>query len=366
MKNYFFAFVWSILVLCSCGSNARKSTITAEKAYQGVSNYCHSEYDWSVAEDNPDIMGLEMGEETEGAYHVVFRSYTGALVHFYVDKASGSTRMVESVPALGVENEIGTINLFDYLDPRDLAGRWAEKSAERIAAVFTPTENGYYVHIGWHEPGLAQYETWEMTAVPSRSGKLVYKDGIHNYLSFEHEGDAEYVVETDYTDGAGTFSLNKDGELVWNDRKDGSKTVFFRTDTKVDGAAAPELFPRVLQLCRYIPDHQLLPEAADYMTEDLYQAFADAFDAPAAEDGTIDDREWLYNLVTGNGGSLPFYSVASVVRTAPAEALATISVQDLWEEGGEPSGEPRRHQMNLILQDGHWLIADFDNCKQKL
>ena len=86
------------------------------KAYQGVSNYCHSEYDWSIAEDNPSIMGIEMGEETDSAYQVVFRSYTGALVYFYVDKTSGSTRMVESVPALGVESEAGTINLFDYLE----------------------------------------------------------------------------------------------------------------------------------------------------------------------------------------------------------------------------------------------------------
>jgi hypothetical protein len=245
-------------------------------------------------------------------------------------------------------------------------GRWVEKSAERIAAVITPTESGYAVHIGWHEPGLAQYETWEMAAVSSRSGKLSYKDGTHTILSFEYEADTEYAVETDYTDGTGTFALNKDGELVWTDREDGSKTVFFRTDTKVDGAEAPELFPRALQLCRYIPDHQLLPEAANYMTEDLYKAFADAFDAPPAEDGTIDDNEWLYTLVTGNGGALPFYSVASVVRTAPDEALATVGVQDLWEEGGEPAGEPRMHQMNLVLQGGHWLIADFDGCKQKL
>ena len=89
--------------------------VTAEKAYQGVSNYCHSEYDWSIAEDNPSIMGIEMGEETDSAYQVIFRSYTGALVYFYVDKTSGSTRMVEFVPALNLETEAGTINLRDYL-----------------------------------------------------------------------------------------------------------------------------------------------------------------------------------------------------------------------------------------------------------
>jgi hypothetical protein len=46
---------------------------------------------------------------------VVFRSYTGAFVHFYVNKTNGATRMVERVPNLNVEEDAGTINLFDYL-----------------------------------------------------------------------------------------------------------------------------------------------------------------------------------------------------------------------------------------------------------
>ena len=102
-------------LICSCGNTATQSKISAEMALEGVTNYCHSAYDWSIAEDNPSIMGVEMGEETDSAYQVVFRSYTGALVNFYVDKTGGTTRMVESVPALGIEEETGTINLFDYL-----------------------------------------------------------------------------------------------------------------------------------------------------------------------------------------------------------------------------------------------------------
>ena len=100
---------------CQHKDNASSSKITAEMAFEGVSNYCHSAYDWSAAEENPDIMGLEMGEETDSAYHVVFRSYTGALVNFYVDKTSGTMRMVEYVPALDRQEEAGTMNLFDYL-----------------------------------------------------------------------------------------------------------------------------------------------------------------------------------------------------------------------------------------------------------
>jgi len=85
-------------------------------AYEGVSNYCHNTYDWSIAEDNPSIMYVQMGEETNSAYQVVFRSYTGAFVYFYIDKTSGTTKMEEYVPIFDVRNEAGTIDIFDYLD----------------------------------------------------------------------------------------------------------------------------------------------------------------------------------------------------------------------------------------------------------
>ena len=131
MKYIAFIFIFVVLFLCSCGNNKVNDTqstdlqtedtlrtITEEMAYEGVNNYCHKEYDWGVAKDNPDIMYVQIGEETDSAYQVVFRSYTGAFVHFYVNKTSGTTKMVEKVPSLNVEEEAGTINLFDYLEKR--------------------------------------------------------------------------------------------------------------------------------------------------------------------------------------------------------------------------------------------------------
>ena len=108
MKQIALLFLLATMLLCSCSSkstNESQSKITAEMAYEGVSNYCHSEYDWSMAEDNPDIMGVEMGEETDSVYQVIFRSYTGAFVNFYVDKTSGTTRMEEYVPTLDVKRD---------------------------------------------------------------------------------------------------------------------------------------------------------------------------------------------------------------------------------------------------------------------
>jgi hypothetical protein len=115
MKHIAFSFVLTVLLFCSCGSNTIKSEITAEMAFEGVSNYCYSAYDWSIAEKNPSIMYVQMGEETDSAYLVVFRSYTGAFVNFYVDKTSGTTRMEEYVPTLDVKSNAGTIDIFDYL-----------------------------------------------------------------------------------------------------------------------------------------------------------------------------------------------------------------------------------------------------------
>ena len=122
MKQIVLLFLLASMLLCSCGSKSTKesqSKITAEMALEGVTNYCHNAYDWSMAEDNPDIMGVQMGEESDSAYQVVFRSYTGAFVNFYVDKSSGTTRMEEYVPNLDIKEDAGTIDLFDYIDKKE-------------------------------------------------------------------------------------------------------------------------------------------------------------------------------------------------------------------------------------------------------
>jgi len=118
MKRIGFIFMLMTMLFCSCGSNAPKSEITAEMALIGVSNYCHSAYDWSAAEENPSIMYVEMGDETDSAYQVVFRSYTGAFVYFNVDKSSGTTKIEEYVPALNVRSDAGTIEIYDYLNTK--------------------------------------------------------------------------------------------------------------------------------------------------------------------------------------------------------------------------------------------------------
>jgi hypothetical protein len=155
LKYIAFTFVILALFLCSCHNNqagvAQSSdvqtedtlrTITADMAYEGVNNYCHSAYDWSVAKDNPDIMYLTMGEETDSAYQVVFRSYTGSLTHFYVDKLTGKTRIVTKVPNLGVEEDNGTIDLHDYLGKEKSA---KASSSDKEASTDNKSLTGHFV-----------------------------------------------------------------------------------------------------------------------------------------------------------------------------------------------------------------------------
>ena len=91
------------------------SSITSDMAYEAVNNYCHQNYDWSISEENPDIMYVTLGDETENEYKVVFRSYTGSFRYFYVDKQTGNARIVDYVPTLDLEEEAGSISIYDYL-----------------------------------------------------------------------------------------------------------------------------------------------------------------------------------------------------------------------------------------------------------
>ena len=69
LKFIAFTFVFLVLFLCSCRNNkadvAQSSdaqtedtlrTITEDMAYEGVDNYCHSAYDWSVAKESSKLV----------------------------------------------------------------------------------------------------------------------------------------------------------------------------------------------------------------------------------------------------------------------------------------------------------------------
>ena len=127
---------------------------------------------------------------------------------------------------------------------------------------------------------------------------------------------------------------------------------------------------RAGELCRYIPDHELLERSKDYMTEDFY-ALLDTMFYRLPEHEAL-DHEWLYYFVTGNGGTIADYEVQSVEQTDANHAVATILVRQKWAEcppdetGGTASaeeGDVEEHRLYMERVNGRWLMADFDEHK---
>jgi len=123
------------------------------------------------------------------------------------------------------------------------------------------------------------------------------------------------------------------------------------------------LTDRTLELCQYIPDHVLKPEAKEAMTPDFFRALSEAFNAPVADYGEIGDNEWLWYFVTGNGGSEPVYSVKSVSQTDKDSARAIITVRQKWEDGSFAEEDAKEYEVLLKRVDGQWLLDDFDGKK---
>ena len=119
---------------------------------------------------------------------------------------------------------------------------------------------------------------------------------------------------------------------------------------------------RAEELCRYIPDHELLEVSRDYMTEDFYAVLDTMFYRLPAHEAL--DHEWLYYFVTGNGGTMANFEVVGVEQTDETHAVATIHVRQVWEDGSfDPETDIEEHQLYMELVNGEWLMADFDEHK---
>lgn len=123
-----------------------------------------------------------------------------------------------------------------------------------------------------------------------------------------------------------------------------------------------QLQKRAAELCKYIPDHELLKKSKDYMTTDFYAVLDTMFNQLPEFEAM--DHEWLYYFVTGNGGTIADYEVTGVEKTDKTHAVATIKVRQKWEDGSfDESSDIEEHKLYMEKVDGQWLISDFDEHK---
>lgn len=128
------------------------------------------------------------------------------------------------------------------------------------------------------------------------------------------------------------------------------------------GDSEKQLKERAAELCKYIPDHELLEQSRDYMTEDFYAVLDTMFNRLPNHEAM--DHEWLYYFVTGNGGTIADYEVVGIEMIDKNHAVATISVRQKWEDGSfDKSSDIEEHRLEMENVNGQWLMADFDGHK---
>ncbi|MCR5819810.1 MAG: hypothetical protein K6F94_02510 [Bacteroidaceae bacterium] len=118
---------------------------------------------------------------------------------------------------------------------------------------------------------------------------------------------------------------------------------------------------RAAELCKYIPDHELLESSKDYLTEDFYSVLDTMFNMSEHEPM---EHEWLYYFVTGNSGTIADYEVVKVEQKDKDHAVATIRVRQKWDDGSIAEGSDfEDHLLYMERVDEDWLMADFDGHK---
>ena len=123
------------------------------------------------------------------------------------------------------------------------------------------------------------------------------------------------------------------------------------------------LSERALELCQYVPDHVLKPEAKDHMTPEFFRSLSEAFDAPVVDYGEIGDNEWLWYFVTGNDAATPEFTVKSISLVDETHAVATIAVQKRSDVTQELFDDVAEYPVEMVRVDGQWLLDDFDGKK---
>ena len=112
-----FSYILNTLAVIDRSSERK---LTDEQAVSAVRKYCFSTIpgleDMANSGESPVYWDVSSSSENETV--VVFRSYTGALIHYYINRVTGDTYVTEFVPGIMHEEELTgeSLNLWDYTD----------------------------------------------------------------------------------------------------------------------------------------------------------------------------------------------------------------------------------------------------------
>lgn len=120
---------------------------------------------------------------------------------------------------------------------------------------------------------------------------------------------------------------------------------------------------------KYIPDHKRVDEAAKpFMTEDLYESLAAAWDIPDWLDGEMGNEEFLFYFITGNDPSdRQQIESATLVYAQKGKYIVDVKYREFW--GNVASQNLSSISLVLVNENGKILLDDFgketkQQCKQ--
>lgn len=107
--------VYLFVCLIGCKTNNRK--ITDEIALSSIKNYCYMNFPDLKEIEEEHMVYWEVDSSSDEEVVILFRSYTGAIVKYYINKLSGETYVTETVKGISEEekrtDEVFNIN--DYI-----------------------------------------------------------------------------------------------------------------------------------------------------------------------------------------------------------------------------------------------------------
>ena len=116
-----------VLVLAILGINAYvkyadkgKGTLSDEQALSAVKAYCYAQNAdlEDIEKEGKYPVYWEVSSSEENEIVILFRSYTGAQIRFYIDRVTGDTYSTEFAPGISFEEERTdeSFDVRDYLD----------------------------------------------------------------------------------------------------------------------------------------------------------------------------------------------------------------------------------------------------------
>ena len=188
----------------------KTEAITEDQAYNAVINYCKA--------NNPDFDETgnaegyteywDVSTDENGKIVVLYRSYTGAQIRYYVDPVSGETYVTELVPGIIDEEQKNgeTFNARDYLNANSQKAPSSDASkADTADAVMNDGSDAFYDAL---DPFYGEYSYKDSS------------DGLEGtlYIIQEFDNSREYSIYESNTNGFRFIALGSNIEYIKGNR----------------------------------------------------------------------------------------------------------------------------------------------------